>query len=149
MSDIGLFLDGQTFDVLVSANDLVADDGLETAIILSLFTDRRADDSDELPDAEQFRRGWWADSDDDRIGSKLWLLSRSKELVQIRALAEQYARESLQWLISDGIVESISVVAVIPLPGVIGLAVEIQRPFKDPAKYQFNYTWAAQEARSS
>ncbi|NCB53153.1 MAG: hypothetical protein EOM54_14955, partial [Clostridia bacterium] len=38
--------------------DLSSDKGLETAVIVSLFTDRRAD-GEELPPNEKTKRGWW------------------------------------------------------------------------------------------
>ena len=83
MSDIGLFWDRDSADFAIEANDLATDDGLETAVSLSLFTDRRAEDGDALPSGDADRRGWWGDDfpavDGDRMGSRLWLLARSKQ----------------------------------------------------------------------
>lgn len=45
-------------DVAVELNDLVSEDGLQTAVALSLFADRRAEDGDVLPDDQVDRRGW-------------------------------------------------------------------------------------------
>ncbi len=64
-------------------DDFETDAGLETAVIISLFTDRRAGENDELPATETDRRGWWGNTlqdADDEIGSKLWLLCREKQL---------------------------------------------------------------------
>ncbi len=149
MSDIALIWDGVAADVAVIANDLALDEGLETAVELSLFTDRRADEGDSLPDGETNRRGWWADDPLDRIGSRLWLLDRAKETAEVLERAEQYAREALQWLIDDLVATKIDVTAE-PLTQVrgFGLAITIYRPARDPARYRFDRVWSAQEARS-
>ncbi|WP_194790119.1 phage GP46 family protein [Pseudomonas sp. UFMG81] len=77
---------------------------LERAVLISLFSWRRAAPDDPLDDEQ--RHGWWGDSfpdvADDRIGSRLWLLQRVKLTEQTRRDAEFYAREALQWLIDDG-----------------------------------------------
>ena len=46
-------------DIEIGASDLTTDAGLRTALLLSLFTDRRAEDGDVLPDNASDRRGWW------------------------------------------------------------------------------------------
>lgn len=153
MSDFGLtwaMFDGAA-DLGIEANDLQRDDGLETAVLLSLFADRRAESGDVLPDEQVDRRGWWADAhpvvEGDRIGSRLWLLGRSKETADIVARAEEYIREALQWLIDDLVSDRIDVTAEIVSRGVLGIAVVIHRPKVDVATFRFDYTWAAQEAR--
>ena len=67
-------------DICVVGADLQAEDGLDTAILVSLFTDARVRE-DELPPGHTWRRGWWGDGVDDEpdtTGSKLWVLRRSK-----------------------------------------------------------------------
>lgn len=97
--------------------DLETDDSLQTAAIVSLFTDREADSDDELPAGETDRRGWWADATLDdaaegsKIGSKLWLIRREKRTEPVRQRAEQYCREALQWLVDDGLVDTVGVLA--------------------------------------
>lgn len=87
--------------------DLLGDEGLTTAVTVSLFTDRVARPDDPLPAAmpgrEADRRGWWGDllELDGRvnpIGSRLWLLNREKELQEVVNRAREYAEESLAWL---------------------------------------------------
>jgi len=132
---------------LQDALGLAEDDGLETAVIISLFTDRRAEDDDAIPDGTQERRGWWGDdfNEDaaDRIGSRLWLLSREKQLAEVLNRARQYAEQALRWLIDDGVAESVDVVASIPRAGVLGLQVAIQRPSEPVIRYQFESFWSA------
>lgn len=151
MSDLALRWDGHAADLAVEADDLVRDDGLETAVILSLYTDRRADDGDVLPDGGTDRRGWWGDAvppvEGDRIGSRLWLLSREKEADQALRRAEEYAREALQWLVDDRVAERVEVAAEIPESGRLALNVVIHRPKAEPVRYRFDHIWAAQRAR--
>ena len=62
------------------------------------------------------RQGWWGDTyatvAGDRIGSRLWLLQREKILPLTLQRAEAYAKEALQWMIDDRLVERITVNAV-------------------------------------
>lgn len=124
---------------------LEEDDGLETAVIHSLFTDARALPNDELPDPKGDRRGWWGDNfpsvPGDRYGSRLWLLSREKQLDAVLPRAKAYAQEALQWLIADGIARSVTVVAEIVRDGVLGLAIEIRRANEPVAQYRFDLFW--------
>lgn len=89
------------------------DAALTRAVIISLFTWRRAANDDPLDDEQRY--GWWGDSfpaaADDRIGSRLWLLQRVRLNEQTRLDAEHYAREALQWLIEDGHCSAVEVLA--------------------------------------
>ena len=112
--DIALRYDpeSQVFDLALEDGELAADEGLQTAVILSLFTDRLADDDDRLPDGGNDRRGWWADAYNERPhGSRLWLLSREKTEEAVLRRAKTYAEEALAWLIEDGIAAEVVVEA--------------------------------------
>lgn len=80
-----------------------APDQLTRAVIISLFSWRRAT-ADDLS-AEVM--GWWGDTfpdvANDRIGSRLYLLSRAKITNQTANEARGYITEALQWLIDDGV----------------------------------------------
>jgi phage gp46-like protein len=151
VSDIALKWDGESADLAIDANDLVSEDGLETAVLISLFTDRRAEPGDILPDAETDRRGWWGDAipaaPGDTIGSRLWLLAREKDQQRVRTRAEEYAREALRWLIDDLVASRVDVTTEIISRGVLALGIQIQRPKVDPVSYRYNYAWAAQAAK--
>jgi phage gp46-like protein len=147
MSDIAIKYDPEsmTFSWNVAAPGLAQDDGLETAVILSLFSDRRANADDVLPSGDD-RRGWWADTyadvEGDRWGSRLWLLDRSKQMPDILRKAEEYAREALQWLIEDRIVLTVQCAAEVVRDGVMGLTVTITRGNKPAqAQYRFEIFW--------
>jgi len=149
MSDIKTtFIDWeQGADFSLDGLGLTEDDGLETAVIISLFTDRRATADDSIPDGSSDRRGWWADEfaavNNDLIGSRLWLLSREKQLPAVLVKAQAYAQEALQWLVDDGVAESVTVLASNPASGVLGLQVDISRPQQPVTRYLFTTFWSS------
>lgn len=153
MSDIALIWNENigAADFNVVGNDLEPDDSLETAVMLSLFTDRRAADDDVLPFGESDRRGWWGDNfpsvPGDLIGSRLWLLSRSKQTQDVVDRAKDYAKEALQWLIDDRICEQIDVESAIVGNGILGIGITIFRPQVDPVTFRYDYLWKAQQAK--
>ncbi|MEE9357459.1 phage GP46 family protein [Candidatus Vondammii sp. HM_W22] len=150
MTDIALQMIDQgegrpsLFDLALNGADLATDDSLQTAVIISLFTDRRAETDDTIPDGTDNRRGWWtdtlADIEGDRIGSRLWLLAREKQLPDVLARAKEYAEEALQWLIDDGVASAVSVLATSAGSGWLNLHIKITRPQGD-SEYRFNTLW--------
>lgn len=86
---------------------------LVRAVVISLFTWRRANADDDLPSGT--RQGWWGDTypgvSNDRIGSRLWLLTRSKLLPETVRKAREYAEEALAWLVQDGVAARVDVEA--------------------------------------
>lgn len=147
MTDLALFWDNALFgaDLALVDGQLATDDGLRTAVIISLFTDRRAEPDDELPEPGADRRGWWADDiaevDGDRIGSRLWLLRRAKFTGAVIGRARDYAREALAWLIEDGICRTVDVEAVGIRPDTLAITVAIVRP--SGQRGRFDFTWDA------
>ena len=135
-------------DCGMEAGDLVAEGSLRTAVILSLFLDRRADDDDILPNGSDDRRGWWADTvapmtdygigggsaSGDHIGSRLWLLSREKQLAGVLERARHYAEEALTWLVEDGVATAIQVTATNPRQG--WLVLEVTVTLSDTSEYR-------------
>lgn len=141
MADIMLSYrpDMQQFDLSLNVprRDYVGDDGLLTAVVISLFTDARAHEGDPLPDeavgVSSDRRGWWGDCLPDvpgdagtvSIGSRLWLLWREKDLDVVVARAQQYAEEALQWLLEENHARSVSVRASRVESGHLGIDVRV------------------------
>jgi phage gp46-like protein len=87
---------------------------LRVAVELSLFTDRRAT-LDEIQTFQagirerQSRRGFWANTFKKHArGSGLWLLQREKKTQTTLARAKKFCTDSLQWLIDEGVVQSIT-----------------------------------------
>lgn len=128
-------------DWTVSGDDLDTSDPLQTAVLLSLFTDARAPDSLEI--YSQDRRGWWGTTYLDReIGSLLWTLYRAvkSDGTAVLRRAEGYASSALQWLIDDGIAASISVTAAWYAQTNLGLRVVITQPSGN-TKATFSFVW--------
>lgn len=82
---------------------------LETAFLISLFTDRIANPDDVIPDGTTDPRGWWGDDAQQPIGSRLWLLERVKLTNAVAGRAKDYVVEALQWLIDDGVLTRVDV----------------------------------------
>lgn len=142
--DIALVYDAnaKAFDLAIQGGDLATDSTLETAVLLSLYTDRRALDEDVLPDNGTDRRGWWCDAYSNRLqGSRLWLLSREKDLDSVLRRAEQYAKEALAWVIEDGIGETVQVEAIHLRRGVLQLIVGIERQGSNVLAGRYDYVW--------
>jgi len=119
------------------------DEPLVRAVIVSLFSWRRANPDDELPSDE--RMGWWGDTyptvPNDRIGSRLWLLSRAKLTEQVRLRAKEYALEALQWLIDDGIASRIEVQAERHGLSTLAMACRIYREGGAQIDIRFSDVW--------
>lgn len=105
-------------DVLFTYS-LELEDTLQTAVINSLFTDRRAGVDDKLPQGETDRRGWVGDeftTDDfdsrsDPWGSLLWTCYGGKSSQELLERARFAAAEALDWMVRDGIASRVSVIA--------------------------------------
>ncbi len=101
---------------LLSMYSVDLEDTLATAVILSLFTDRRAGRDDPLPARETNRRGWvgeefMGDAQAEGWGSGLWLCAAGKSVVDVLERARFAAHEALAWLVRDGIASHITVTA--------------------------------------
>lgn len=145
MADIALLsIDGTTnSDIFIDTPYLLSGYELETAVNISLNTKRRANPDDILLD-NQLRGGWWADSystiPNDKIGSRLWLLSRLKMTQNTLTLAREYALESLRWLIDDKIASNIDCDAEFLGIDKIALSIAIQKP-QGTDTFNFSFVW--------
>lgn len=142
MTDIALIWQTDGADIAVGNADILLDDSLSTAVIISLFTDRRALDSDELPAGPNTdKRGWWGDAFQSRpMGSRLWLLSREKQMTSVLIRAKTYADEALAWLIDERHVKQVQVTATAPRQGMLHLAVTLTLPNGSTVPLSFNTT---------
>lgn len=129
-------------DWLVSGAALLGGDDLATAVLISFFSDRLANDDDLIPDGTTNRRGWWGDAGQDYlIGSRLWLLERGKLTNTTAQDAETYALEALQWLIDDGVIVKADVAARVlaTVPGKLVMAVILYKT--DGTRKALNFVW--------
>jgi hypothetical protein len=102
--------DQQYYDIDFKNGDFLLTQGLETAILMSIYCQQR-DDSIEVSSS----RGGWAGNELQSVagfqqGSKLWTLYQSAATEDVANLAQNFIEDALQWLIDDGIAEEISVV---------------------------------------
>jgi phage gp46-like protein len=135
-------------DWLIAPPGLATDHDLETAVLLSLWTDASALPDDVVPDGTDDRRGWWGNTERPEtiaLGSRLWLLAREKSTEDTRQRAENYAAEALQWLLDDGVAVRVDVAAeyleVGPVPPQT-LALRIQITRADGTVFDRRYAWA-------
>lgn len=114
------------FDIRIDdTGDIETADFFDTAILYSLFGERRAA-ADEVVDA-QLRRGWIGNDADFENGSKLWLLSQARLTRNNLNRIEDEAKKGLQWLVDDGFAVAIDDVTVTLASGRPILAVTIRR----------------------
>lgn len=154
MADAAMVMTENGGELVLSGFDLARDDGLETGVIISLFSDRRASPEQIPPELQQDDlRGYWGDisnaTPSDQTGSLLWLLAREKQLPQVLSRAKQYCREALAWMVDDLIATRVEITTEFGARGWMWITVDIFRPAGSPVRYRFNYEWAAQAAKRS
>ncbi|MGC1549434.1 MAG: phage GP46 family protein [Rhodanobacter sp.] len=129
-------------DWIIADGALASGNDLTTAVFISLFTDRVADASDTLPDASDDRRGWWGDIGQTYpIGSRLWLLARSKLTADVPKKAKVYCTEALQWMIGDDVVASITITTVIIPLSTLSITIVLLQPSGTTVTVQYNWAW--------
>ncbi|QNB13427.1 hypothetical protein G5S35_17510 [Paraburkholderia tropica] len=146
MSDISVIwdVDNSRGDWLFVAPALVTGDDLQSAVLVSLFTDRLASDDDSIPDGTGDPRGWWGDIGEDvPIGSRLWLLDRSKQTQEVLNLARDYIIEALQWMVDDGVIASMDVQTQWVRDTFLGAQIILYQP--TGPQISMTYAWAWQQ----
>lgn len=153
MADIALEIQPLgTMDLALDGFDLARDDGLESAVLVSLFTDRRARAEQLRPEEDKSDlRGWWGDFNPevagDQTGSLLWLLAREKQTPETLARAKQYCDQALAWMVQDRAASRVNVAVRYPTRGWMEIAVEVIRPDARRVQYRYDYEWAAQATK--
>ncbi|MBV7315441.1 phage GP46 family protein [Shewanella sp. NIFS-20-20] len=127
------------------------DGEISALVLISLFTDARADDSDELPDASNDLRGWPGDTFYDAPwGSKLWLLYREKLTTEVRNKAVKYAEDALAWMLKDtgdgALAKSVKVTGSIPRFQTLALNIVITKPDDEVISFTVSKRWETQRA---
>lgn len=154
--DVQLFVgcgNNPCVDVGIDCGDLATENTLTTALMLSLFTDRRAWESDVLPRSQDDKRGWWGDAlDGYYIGSRLWLLESEKSTSDIPELAAGYVEEATEWIKEDGIADDVIVECeyIADCTGslckdILGISVTLCRPKDYDLNFKFRYAWENME----
>lgn len=146
MADFKLdFGDLYQTDIEFGTYDFEQDEGLKTAVIISLFSDRRITTDEAENQAD--RRGWFADHfETEKLGSRLWLLARAKELPETLRLAKDYVTEALAWMISDNVAREITVETSWQYRGQMLIIIRIYRPSGEDVDFEFSPNWEAEFA---
>ena len=126
MIDVKFDLDSYgKFDFGINNGDLVGEDGYDTAIWVSLFTDARAD-STQVPIPE-YRRGWLGNTvsviPDRQLGGYLWLIDQRRLIQKTLNEAIDYTKKALQWMIDDNICSEVTVTSKL-IPG-LGIELDV------------------------
>jgi len=122
MNDIAIVYDNDNMsgDISLdeSKSDLIREEGLTTAVYISLFTDIRVSEDEDLSDFNSDdKKGWWGDQlnadlgpeESDAIGSRLWLMARAKTDTNSINIIKNHVIEALDWMIRDGVCSKIEV----------------------------------------
>lgn len=137
-------------DWWIDGADLVSDEGLSSAIAISLFSDRRADPEKLPPDRGDDPRGWWGDFFapsaarplKDRIGSRFWLRAGSPATAETARKIRYDAEDALKWLVDLKIAQSVAVATRWIARDVLGLTVTVVKRGAPAFAQQFDYVWS-------
>ena len=154
MSDVGLFQSEGSLltDFALDGDDLSSDDGLRTAVLLSLFSHGQLDSTSQLPDGVTDMGGWWGDGvpvvEGDRFGSRLWRHDRAKVTPALLPEIETDAKDALQWMLDDKVASSVTAAAsILEKRNGYLLAVGIHRDGKEPVSFRFEKAWETELSR--
>ena len=148
--DVGFFdVGSECPDLVIENGDLKADNGLEMAALISVFSNKRVS-LEEAPRGEKDRQGWWADliSEplDDEIGSKLWRLESIGKVNNASAVElESVLIDAFQWMLDDGIAAKVIVNAGRTETNRIEGSAEIYKP--DGDNIPFKFVWDGQRLK--
>jgi len=139
MSDITTVWRTDSGDWSMSGSQLQAGNDLASAVLVSIFTDRRATPDDVSTYRLDDPKGWWADDLQSPLGSRLWLLRRAKQEPETLQRARDYIAEALQWLLDDLVVDSFDIACEWVRAGVLGAKVTAYKP--DGTQQAMHYAW--------
>jgi phage gp46-like protein len=119
MSDFksGQYIDNSFVDMPIANGDFELGNDLETAVLVSLFSNRRGTDEEVTQYARgtikpELAAGLWIDSyRSEDYGSGFWLLLREKKIEETLSRFEEYGNAALAWMLRDGVAQSIDITA--------------------------------------
>ena len=101
------------YDLDFDNGDLYSTDGFTSALLMSIFCERRATPSEVAPPEK--RRGWWGNAflgfTDFEMGSKLWLLSQARADQNSLNNSITFTNNALEWLVDDKYIDKVNVSA--------------------------------------
>ena len=150
MSDATIFWDSGDVrgDFAIVNGDLATGQDLRTAVLISLFSWRRADPGD-VPEYDD-PQGWWGDSysaiSGDKLGSKLWLLMREKLTNATVQRARDYVQQALKWMLDEGVARRIDAIADRPSIDRLEMCIRIYKQDGEVIDLRFDDLWSAVNA---
>lgn len=126
--DPKLYEGGDGADLLIIDGQPAMDAGLENAVYLSLFS----------------APGWWGNAvsqEYEKLGSLLESIQSRTLTNTTRQDAEEYAKQALSWMVTDGVAKKVTTVATIPAVGILGLTITIEQP-DQTSTVRYSITWA-------
>lgn len=115
---------GGLYDISIdSVGDIETEDFFDTAILVSLFAERRATES-EVPESHR-RRGWIGNERTPgiEIGSSLWQFDQSRLTSDTINGVRSAASEGLVWFVEDDLLDAVE--SVEPVVTTTGLSLEL------------------------
>lgn len=97
-----------SFTLTALSQPVASNEGLKHAVLQSLLNHAQAKSNDTIDDGHH-RQGWWGKDFNRAIGSRSWLLARSKNTDETRKKLKRYTEQALLWLVDEKLVESIDV----------------------------------------
>jgi len=117
MQDMKVIETDGRFDISFENGDIAKEDGFDTAILVSWFTDARAPAN--LVAIPEKRRGWIANSvspiegvEDRDLGGLLWLTDQRRLTPTTRNATVDFGRKALAWFVEDGLLSRVDVEAI-------------------------------------
>lgn len=128
-------------DLAMAGPALETGHDLETAVLVSIFTDLTADPGDILrPGDVADPRGWWADSlTGDAVGTRLWQAFGRPANQDTLNWARDQAEKALAWMVEDGVAASVAVETAWVARGALGLRITITEP--GGRRTAYSYAW--------
>ncbi len=118
MADIDIRLERDQFgdyDIPIENGDLAGEDGFDTAILVSSFTDARA--PEDIVKKPENRRGWMPNLESPvenrELGGLLWLIDQRRLTQDTLNTTIDYARKALNWFVIDGLAKAVNISGVI------------------------------------
>ncbi len=103
--------DDNIYDIVVSNGTIQSVDGLESAILVSLFTDARA--SSAIVGDPLLRRGWVGNilvqNLERELGSVLWLADQARTDQNTLNFFQDEVRNAFQWMLDDNVVSRVTI----------------------------------------
>lgn len=134
------------FEIAKKGGDFDTVDGFETAILVSLFTNARRDESDISNPLN--RGGWignWRTAKRPReLGGLCWTVEHERLTREVLNIARENAKNALAWMIDDGLCRNVEVMTEPQNQSKIQYNIAITS--RDGIKYDYIYLWDKTDA---